>query len=82
MTERNPHPDNDLIDQLQEGGATPAQGSRSRGTVRADVGTRAELEQALGDQDGVTRATGSDNPGQDAMKGPKTTAEIKSGNQG
>jgi len=82
MTERNPHPDNDLIDELTEGGATPAQGSRSRGSIRGDVGTRAELERALGDEDGTTRVTGSDNPAQDEMKGAKTTDALRSDGQG
>jgi len=82
MTERNPHPDNDLIDQLTEGGATPAQGSRSRGSLRGDVGTRAELDRALGDEDGKTGVRGSDNPGQDEMKGAKTIDALRNDSQG
>lgn len=82
MTERNPHPDNDLIAEITEGGATPSQGSGSRGNIRADVGTRAELDRALGDEDGTTRVKGSDNPAQDELKGAKTIDKLRSDNPG
>ncbi|WP_121114882.1 hypothetical protein [Croceibacterium ferulae] len=82
MTERNPHPDNDLIDQITDGGAAPAQGSRSRGSLRGDVGTRAELDRALGDDHGKTSVRGSDNPAQDEMKGAKTIDALRSDGQG
>jgi hypothetical protein len=71
------HPDNDLIDSMQEGGATPGQQSRAGGEVNRNVGTRAELERAEGEREGVTRATGSDNPEQDARKGDKTRDAIQ-----
>lgn len=70
------HPDNDLIDSLQDG-ATPGHQGRSGGDVKKKVGTRAELERAEGEREGVTRAVGSDNPGQDAEKGEKTRAAIQ-----
>ena len=70
------HPDNDLIDRLQDG-ETPSQQSRSGGEVNRKVGTRAELERAEGEREGVTRAVGSDNPAEDAKKGPKTRAAIQ-----
>jgi hypothetical protein len=78
MTKRDPHPDNELIDQMQEDamGAGGQQGrARSLGT---DNGTRAELEQAGGGDIGVTRVTGEYKDGQDAMKGEKTRAAIRS----
>ena len=70
------HPDNKLIDRMQDVD-TPGQQSRAGGEVNRRVGTRAELERAEGEQDGITRATGSDNPEQDAQKGPKTRAAIQ-----
>ncbi|WP_340589356.1 hypothetical protein [Erythrobacter alti] len=70
------HPDNELIDSMQEG-ATPSQGSRSGGTVPKDVGTRGELNRAT-DPDHRESVVGSDNPAQDAKKGPKTQAAIES----
>ena len=71
------HPDNDLIDKMQEGGGTSGQQSRAGGELSRDVGTRAELERAAGDPEGSTRPTGSDNPEQDARKGDKTRDAIQ-----
>jgi hypothetical protein len=82
MTERKPHPDNDLIAEITEGGGTPGQASGSRGALRADVGSRAELERALGDTDGTTAVTGSDNPAQDELKGAKTIDKLRSDDPG
>lgn len=70
------HPDNELIDRMSEY-PTPGQQSRAGGEVNRKVGTRAELERAEGEQAGVTRAVGSDNPAEDAKKGPKTRAAIQ-----
>ena len=71
MTERKPHADNDLIDELEEAGGAPGQGGRSGGTVARDVGTRAELHTTVRDT-GMERPTGQHNPAEDAMKGDKT----------
>jgi hypothetical protein len=73
MPERDPHPDNDIIDQAD----------RSGGNVNRTVGTRAELHSAQGTLEGneVERAVGSDNPAEDQMKGTKTFDKIRSGNQ-
>jgi hypothetical protein len=76
MTKRDPHPDNDLIAQMAEE-ATPAHQGR-KGGIGTDNGTRAELEQAMGGDTGVTRVTGEYKDGQDAMKGEKTRAAIRS----
>ena len=75
MTERKPHPDNALIDELQEDGPAPSQGGRSGGQVNRDVGTRADLNRAVRDT-GMERPTGQDNPDEDALKGEKTIARL------
>ena len=70
------HPDNELIDAMQDE-TTPSQQGRSGGDVNKTVGTRAELNRATDPED-TERALGSDNPAQDAEKGPKTQAAIQS----
>ena len=77
MTKRNPHPDNELIDSLQEEGAV-AEGGSSGGQLNRDVGTRAELNTTVRDT-GMERPTGQDNPQQDAVKGEKTIARLQPG---
>lgn len=74
MTERKPHPDNDLIDAMEDASAPTAQSSSAGGNVNRTVGTRAELNAVEGELvgDEVERATGSDNPAQDEKKGDKT----------
>ena len=83
MTERKPHPDNDLIDQMQQDSMPTAQGSTSGGNVARSVGTRAELQQAEGTLVGeeVERATGSDNPEQNERMGDKAHDKIAKGQQ-
>ena len=83
MTKRDPHPDNDLIDQAQEDSIPTAQADRSGGNVNRTVGTRAELNEAQGTLEGdeVERATASDNPADAEMKGNKTFDKIRTGNQ-
>lgn len=81
MTERQSrHPDNELIDELT-GEPTPSQSSSAGGEVNRRVGKRAELNRATDPED-RERATGSDNPAQDAAKGQKTMDAIKEGRQG
>lgn len=81
MTERQSrHPDNELIDELT-GEPTPSQSSSAGGEVNRQVGKRAELNRAIDPED-RERATGSDNPAQDAAKGQKTMDAIKKGRQG
>ena len=75
------HPDNELIDRLADA-PTPGQQSRAGGEVNRKVGTRAELKRAEGEQAGVTRAVGSDNPDEDAKKGPRTRAELQAERDG
>lgn len=70
------HPDNELIDSMQDA-PTPSQGSRSGGEVNTRVGTRDELNRAT-DPENREPEVGSDNPSQDATKGPKTRAAIQS----
>lgn len=69
------HADNELIDTMQEA-ATPSQQGRAGGEVNRRVGTRAE-ERRTKDAEDTERAIGSDNPGQDAMKGEKTLKAIQ-----
>ena len=73
------HSDNELIDELTEN-ETPSQSSSAGGEVNRRVGSRDELNRAT-DPDNREPAIGSDNPEQDADKGPKTMQSIKSGNQ-
>lgn len=75
------HPDNDLIDQAQQDSMPTAQASRAGGEVNRRVGTRAELNAAKGQLEGeeVERATGSDNPSEDAKKGDKSIAHMVGG---
>jgi len=83
MTERKPHPDNEMIDQMQQDSMPTAQSSTSGGNVAHTVGSRAELHEAEGQLEGeeVERATGSDNPAQNEVKGDKTFDKIRTGNQ-
>ena len=79
MPERqSPHSDNDLIDEMQAE-STPSQQGSSGGGVNVRVGKRAELKGAT-DPDNREPVVGSDNPDQDARKGPKTMNAIKKGN--
>lgn len=73
------HPDNELIDELTQE-ATPTQQGRSEGEINRNIGTRAELNRVTDPED-TERPTGSDNPEQDARKGPKTSAAIQEGRQ-
>ncbi|HYD24437.1 MAG TPA: hypothetical protein VEB68_06550 [Croceibacterium sp.] len=72
MTESKPHPDNALIDELQEDGPAPSQGGSAGGNVQRTVGSRSELHNTTGEQLGSERARGSDNPADTEMKGEKT----------
>ena len=69
------HPDNELIDRLTDE-KTPSQGSSSGGDVNLRVGKRDELNRAT-DPDNREPAVGSDNPAEDAKKGPKTQVAIQ-----
>ena len=71
------HPDNELIDELTAG-KTPSQGSSSGGDVNVRVGKRGERNSAT-DPDNREPEIGSDNPSDDARKGPKTMEAIKKG---
>ena len=83
MTERKPHPDNELIDQMEQDSMPTAQSSTAGGDVALTVGSRAELRAAEGQLEGeeIERATGSDNPAQNEVKGDKTFDKIRSGRQ-
>ncbi|MBO0749038.1 MAG: hypothetical protein J2O44_01220 [Porphyrobacter sp.] len=83
MTERKPHPDNELIDQMQQDSMPTAQGSASGGNVARKVGSRAELHEAEGQLEGeeVERATGRDNPEDNKRVGAKAREKIRTGQQ-
>jgi hypothetical protein len=83
MTERKPHPDNELIDQMQRDSMPTAQSSSAGGNVARTVGTRAELHEAEGQLEGeeVERAAGRDNPEQNDRMGDKAADKIRSGRQ-
>ena len=74
------HPDNELIDAMQEG-ATPSQQGRAGGDVPKSVGTRGEANRAA-DPENREPVVGSDNPAEDAKKGPKTQAHIQAESSG
>ncbi|GGD95311.1 hypothetical protein GCM10011515_13940 [Tsuneonella deserti] len=79
MTERKPHPDNELIDSLEQGsGGSTAQNDRWGGNLARDVGTRSEERSLEGNLVGeeVDRVKGSDNPARDELKGEKTIASM------
>ena len=83
MTERKPHGDNALIDEMEDESVPNAQLDRSGGNVARTVGTRAELHQAEGQLEGeeVERATGRDNPEQNDRMGDKAHDKIAKGQQ-
>ena len=80
MANRDPHSDNDLIDNMkdQSGGGSSAQGASSGGNLARDIGSRSEERTVQGTLEGdeVDRAKGSDNPAQDELKGDKTIAAM------
>lgn len=71
------HPDNDLIDEMTKD-KTPSQQGSAGGNVNRRVGKRGELNRAT-DPENREPAVGSDNPEDDARKGPKTMQKIKKG---
>jgi hypothetical protein len=83
MTERKPHPDNDLIDRMQENSVPTAQSSSAGGEVARTVGTRAELHKAEGQLEGeeIERVTGRDNPEQNERMGDTARDKIAKGQQ-
>ena len=80
MTERKPHPDNALIDDMEQEGAVGQQ-STSGGNVARTVSARAEEHGATKDP-GVERARGQDNPAEDAAKGEKTIDKLDPARRG
>lgn len=70
------HPDNDLIDRMREESLGSGENGRAGGNVNRDVGTRAELDK-VATQPSSERPVASDNPAQNAEKGPRTRAEIQ-----
>jgi hypothetical protein len=69
------HPDNKLIDEMTEQ-PTPSHQGSSEGEVNRRVGKRGE-ERRVTDPDNREPATGSDNPEEDELKGPKTREKLQ-----
>lgn len=69
------HPDNEMIDKMTEE-STPSQQGSAGGEVNRRVGKRGELNRAT-DPANREPEIGSDNPQQDAQKGPKSRAAIQ-----
>ncbi len=69
------HPDNEMIDKMTED-ATPSHQGSAGGEVNRRVGKRGEENRA---KDPANREpeVGSDNPEEDAKKGPKTRHAIQ-----
>jgi hypothetical protein len=81
MTERKPHPDNALIDEMEEQGRAPSQGGSAGGNVQATVGARAE-EHGVDEDPGVERARSLDNPIDAEMKGKKSIERLDPAKKG
>ena len=77
MTERKPHSDNALIDELEDQGSAPEQGSRSGGATARDVGTRSEMRNTATGNLGDVRPTAQDHPeAMNEAKGERTIARL------
>ena len=61
MTDRTRPDDSEIIDAMEDG---PAFGGSSGGNLQRDIGARDELDQEVGDGEGVTRVRDSDKPEQ------------------
>jgi hypothetical protein len=59
MTDRTRPDDSEIIDAMEDG---PAFGGSSGGNLQRDIGSRDEIDQEVGDGDGVTRVRDSDKP--------------------
>jgi hypothetical protein len=77
MTKRDPHSDNELIDEMQEEGAV-SQGGRAGGGLARDVGTRAEMKDTGGLSGERPHAQNHPQTMNEA-KGEKTTARLQPG---
>jgi hypothetical protein len=76
MTERKPHPDNEIIDELQDQGGAPSHGGSAGGDLQRDIGTRSELNNTVAAA-GSERPTARDHPeGRQTAKGEKTTSRL------
>lgn len=81
MPDRKPHPDNDLIDQLEDQGGAPSQGSAAGGNLQRDVGSRSELHNTAGEPRSE-RPHGQDAPeSQRTAKGEETAARLNPANK-
>jgi hypothetical protein len=61
MTDRTRPDDSDTIDAMEDG---PAFGGSSGGNLQRDIGSRDEINEEIGEGDGVTRVRDGDKPEQ------------------
>jgi hypothetical protein len=81
MTERKPHSDNALIDEMEDQSSAPSQGGSAGGKVQTTVGARAE-EHGVDEDPGVERARSQDNPIDAEMKGKKSIERLDPAKKG
>lgn len=81
MTERKPHPDNALIDEMEDQGRAPSQGGSAGGKAQTTVGARAE-EHDVDEDPGVERVRSQDNPVNAEMKGKKSIERLDPAKKG
>ena len=72
---RDPHSDNELIDEMQEEGA-PSQGNASGGNLQRAIGARDEEKTAGGASPEPTQVNKSDKPGDGAAPLPRDRADL------
>ena len=81
MPERKAHPDNALIDELEDQGDAPGQGGSSGGDLKRDVGSRSEMHNTAGALR-TERPHGQDSADeQRTAKGEKTIAKLNPANK-
>ena len=81
MTERKPHSDNALIDELQEDGPAPNFSGSFGGLVSRDVGSRSEMDNTAGATH-TERPRAQDHPeAMNEAKGEKTIGRVRPGNK-
>ena len=80
MTERKPHPDNAMIDDLEKEDV-PTAGGSSGGDLQRDVGSRSEMKNTTGPTE-TERPTAQDHPeAMNEAKGYKTIDRLQPGNK-
>ena len=77
MTQRDPHPDNKLIDEMaEESLGAGAQQDRSGGNLARNIATQDEEQTAGGGDPEPTRVNKSDKPNQGASPNPRDGTDL------